>query len=143
MYTYRQIGHRYIVSIDNHTEIVEALQAFCLEKSIFSGTISGIGAVGEATLRLYDPATRQYRDRTFNEQMEVANLTGNIAQMEDKPYLHLHITLGRTDYTALAGHLLSARINGAGEFVIDDFETTVERRFDPEIGLNCYDFVNR
>ena len=70
--------------------------------------------------------------------MEIANLTGNISQMDGKTYLHLHITVGRSDYSALAGHLLSATLNGAGEFVVEDFGTPITRVYIPEIGLNCY-----
>ena len=57
MYSYKQIENRYIVSIDNHTEIVKALNAFCKEKGIQSGSISGIGAIGELTLRFFNPKT--------------------------------------------------------------------------------------
>ena len=70
--------------------------------------------------------------------MEIANLTGNISTLNGKVYLHLHITVGRSDYSALAGHLLSATLNGAGEFIVEDFTDTVVRVYDPSIGLNCY-----
>jgi uncharacterized protein len=41
--------------------------------------------------------------------MEISNLSGNISEAEGKLLLHMHITLGRKDYTALAGHLLDAK----------------------------------
>lgn len=138
MYTYKQIGNKYVVSIQNRAEIVKALNAFCEERGIQSGTIYGIGAIGELILRFFNPQTKQYVDKTYQEQMEIANLTGNISQMDGKTYLHLHITVGRSDYSALAGHLLSATLNGAGEFVVEDFGTPVTRVYVPEIGLNCY-----
>ena len=138
MYTYKQIGNKYVVSIQNRAEIVKALNAFCEERGIQSGTIYGIGAIDELILRFFNPQTKQYVDKTFQEQMEIANLTGNISQMDGKTYLHLHITVGRSDYSALAGHLLSATLNGAGEFVVEDFGTPVTRVYVPEIGLNCY-----
>lgn len=140
MYTYKQIGNRYVVSIQNRKEIVRALTAFCDEKGIKSGTVCGIGAVNELTLRFFNPESKQYEDKTFREQMEIANLTGNISAMDGKPYLHLHVTAGRSDYSALAGHLLSATLNGAGEFVVEDFKETVTRTYNPAIGLNCYKF---
>ena len=34
MYTYKQIGNKYVVSIQNHKEIVKALTVFCEEKNI-------------------------------------------------------------------------------------------------------------
>ena len=79
MYSYKKIGNKYIVSINNHTEIVKALNAFCKEKGILSGSINGIGAIGELTLRFFNPKTKAYDDKTFREQMEISNLTGNIS----------------------------------------------------------------
>lgn len=140
MYSYKKIDNRYIVSIDNHTEIVKALNVFCKEKEIRSGSISGIGAIGELTLRFFNPKTKAYDDKTFREQMEISNLTGNISSMDGLVYLHFHITVGRSDYSALAGHLLSATLNGAGEFVVEDYDGQVNRVYNPDLGLNVYDF---
>ena len=72
--------------------------------------------------------------------MEISNLTGNISSMDGQVYLHLHITVGRSDYSALAGHLLSATLNGAGEFVVEDYGEQVSRVYNPDLGLNIYDF---
>ncbi len=140
MYSYKKIGNKYIVSINNHTEIVKALNAFCKEKGILSGSINGIGAIGELTLRFFNPKTKAYDDKTFREQMEISNLTGNISSMNEQVYLHLHITVGRSDYSALAGHLLSAIQNGAGEFVVEDYSERISRTYNPDLGLNIYDF---
>ena len=138
MYTYQAFGDRYVLSLENHVEITKALTMFCEEKQIKAGVIHGIGAVGKATLRFFDPHTKQYIDKTFQEQMEIACLIGNISQKEGKPYLHLHITLGRLDYSALAGHLLEATLSGAGEFVIEAFEGSLECYYNTSIGLNLY-----
>ena len=132
---------RYVLSIDNHQSIMEALAAFCKEKSIYAGKVSGLGAIGSATFRFLDPATKQYVDKTFEEQMEITNLTGNISCKDKKPYLHLHITASREDYTCIGGHLLDARINGACELFVEDYYlTAVGRRQDEETGLNMYKF---
>lgn len=139
-YTFKQFENKYVVSIKNRAEIVKTLQAFCVDQKIKSGTIIGLGAIDEVTLRFFNPDTKEYVDKTFNEQLEISNLTGNISIMDGKGYLHIHITLGRADYTALAGHLLSAKLKGAGEFVIDAFDGEIERIFCPNIGLNLYDF---
>ena len=147
MYRYKKVRNwssdvrRYVLSVDNHVSIVEALTDFCEKKHIKAGTVSGIGAIGSATFRFLDPATKQYVDRTFDEQMEITNLTGNISVKDGKPYLHLHVTAGRRDYTCVGGHLLDARVNGACELVVEWFIlNTLGRRFDPETGLNLYDF---
>lgn len=140
MYKYQEVGDgRYVLSIDNHTEITKALDAFCREKMIYAGVVSGIGAIGEATFRFLDPATKKYVDKTFSEQMEITNLTGNISCKDGAPYLHLHITAGRRDYSCIGGHLLSAKINGACELFIEAFKDANLGRYpDEETGLNLY-----
>ena len=139
-YAYRQYGNNYVVSIANHADIAEAIIVFCKDMGITAGSITGIGAVNEATLRFFDPGTKKYVDKTFSEQMEVANLTGNVSVMNGETYIHLHCVLGRADYTALAGHLLSARLNGAGEVVVTSFGSPIERYYDSETGLNMFKF---
>ena len=142
MYKYTEVASfKYAVSLDNHVEIMEALAAFCKEKEILAGSVSGIGAISEATFRFLDPVTKKYVDKTFSEQMEITCLIGNISQKDDKPYLHVHVTAGRRDYTCVGGHLLSARVNGACELFVEDlFEASLGRRFDDETGLNLYEF---
>lgn len=150
MYKYKKVNvasplgdwnERYVLSIDNHQEIMAALADFCKKKKIKAGDITGIGAISEATFRFLDPATKQYVDKVFEEQMEITNLTGNISSKDGEVYLHVHLTCSRRDYTCVGGHLLKARINGACELLVTDFGlTSVGRRFDPETGLNLYDF---
>ena len=122
MYQYKEVAPgRFVLSLDNHVEIMEAVSAFCVERGILAGVISGIGAVCEATFRFLDPATRQYVDKTFSEQMEITGLEGNISRRPDDP-----------------GSPLCARINGACELFVEAFDAEVGRRFDPETGLNLY-----
>ena len=136
----RQFGSRYIVSIADRVELMKTLDDFCTDRNIVLGAISGIGAVEEATLRFFDPSIKQYIDRTFQGQMEIVNLTGNISTMDGKLYLHVHVTLGSRDYRAIAGHLLRATIHGAGELMVETFPGRVERSYAPGVGLNLYDF---
>ena len=138
MYKYKQSGNTYILSLDNHVEITEALAAFCEEKNILSGRIDGLGAVSEATFRYLNPATMKYVDKTFAEQMELTAVVGNISRKDGKPYLHIHITASRSDYTCVGGHLLKARINGACELFVTDLGVEVGRQLDSETGINLY-----
>lgn len=140
MYAFKQFGSKYVLSIDNHQEISAALAAFCREKDIRCGAVYGLGAINKATFRFLDPATKKYVDKTFEEQMEIANLTGNISRSEGKPYLHVHACLGRADYTMIGGHLLRAVVRGACELFVRPMPGPVGRRFDPETGLNLYEF---
>ncbi|AZA50188.1 DNA-binding protein [Chryseobacterium carnipullorum] len=136
----RKVDSVYIVSIKDQSGIVEALTDFVINQKIQAGEVTGIGAVEEATLRFFKPSNKNYVDKTFKEQMEITNISGNVSEIEGKPILHLHITLGREDYTALAGHLLDAKIRGAGEFIFYPLNTRVVKIKNEEVGINFYDF---
>ncbi len=139
MYQHKKLGDSFIVSIDNGCRIAEALTDFCRKEGISAGEITGLGAVRTATLRFLDPATLEYVDKTFDEQMEITNLTGNISRKDGDVYLHLHASLGRSDYSVIGGHLLEATINGACELFVHPLPGTAGRRQDEGTGLNLYD----
>ena len=86
MYSFVRDGDTFVVSIDNHQEMVAALAAFCEEQGILAGEVTGIGAVNHAVLRFLDPATKKYVDKTFEEQMEISSLVGNISEKDGKVY---------------------------------------------------------
>lgn len=136
----RKIGNDYIVSLRNGAKIFETLTDFAVSQGLSSGQISGVGAVNSVTLGFYDMETKDYVQKTFKEQMEVTNIGGNISRVEGKTLLHLHITLGRQDYSALAGHMKEAIIHGAGEFFVRSYPVPAIKVKDETSGINFYDF---
>ena len=83
MYTYKKVkdltlsvNDRYILSIDNHQEVMEALADFCRKKSITAGYITGLGAVSEATFRFLDPNTLKLSARASHLQTAGLYLRG-------------------------------------------------------------------
>ncbi|WP_368736302.1 PCC domain-containing protein, partial [Salmonella enterica] len=44
----RKVDHIYIVSVSNHSNIVETLTNFVQDQNIQAGEVTGIGAVSEA-----------------------------------------------------------------------------------------------
>lgn len=140
LWSAKKVENTYVISINDKASIIDALTDFVKSQNIKSGQITGIGATNNATLRFFDPVTKKYVDKTFKEQMEIANLSGNISENNGSPLLHLHITLGRNDYTALAGHLLDANIRGAGEIYIYPLDSKIIKTKNENIGLNIYDF---
>src|SRR5215469_10853039 len=78
-WTANRVEGAYIVSIEDRASILDALTDFISSQKIQAGQITGIGATNEATLRSFDPNSKKYVDKTFNEQMEISNLSGNIS----------------------------------------------------------------
>ena len=133
-----KFGNKYIVRLDKGEEIVETLKEFCSHQDIKLGWIKGIGAVGEATIGLFETREKIYHSVDLKGDYEITSLLGNISTMDGETYLHLHATLGDSEYRVQGGHLSRGIISATGEFVIESIEGEVDREFNDEIGLNLY-----
>lgn len=131
-------GPNHVLSVRTGAELVAAITDFARSQGIQGGAVRGIGAVSRATLLFRDPIELTYVDREFDEQMEIAGLQGNISVRDDETLVHIHTTLGRSDYSAIAGHLKEAWIRGAGEFFITVAAHPLEKALDADLGLNIF-----
>jgi predicted DNA-binding protein with PD1-like motif len=67
-----------------------------------------------------------------NEQVEVASLLGDIAvSSKDEPSLHLHIVIGKSDGTAMAGHLGHAIVRPTLEVIPTESPAHLRKVYDP------------
>lgn len=131
---------KYVIRIDKGEEVVESLNKFIKEKDVKAGSITGIGAAGLIEAGLFNTKTKIYDSKTFEDDYEITNFSGNITTMNGKHYLHLHITFADKELRAYGGHLNKAVISGACEIVVDEIDATIERKLDEEIGLNILKF---
>lgn len=140
-YAYRQIGNRYVISLSTDCELSAVLKAFVVEQGIRAGSITGSGMTREVVLSFYDPSLKDFKSKTFSEPMQLTDLNGSISTMDGDAYLQLNATLARSDFSMVAGLLSTAMIGESAEFIVEDFgKATLERSFDPQQGLNVYDF---
>ena len=139
-YRYKQLGNKYFVRADKNTEIVSALKEICKENRITAGTVSGLGAVKSVTFGFFNPETKEYKEKTFNEYMEITSLLGNVSQKDGEVYLHLHMNASGKDYKVIGGHLVKAVVSATSEIIIDAQEGTIGRKFSEDIGLNLFEF---
>ena len=133
---YRKFGNKYILRIDKGEEILQNLKEFCIMKNIKLGIVSGIGAVNKLIIGYFETGTRQYQQREFVGNYEIASLIGNISTMNDEVYFHVHISLSDSTYNTFGGHLNSATVSSTCEVVIDVMDGEFRRTYDKGIGLN-------
>jgi uncharacterized protein len=113
-----------------------SLQEFATKELIGGAQVTAIGALSPAKLAYFDWETKQYRPIPVDEQVEVASLVGDIAIGPDqKPSVHVHAVLGRRDGTALAGHLLEARVRPTLEIIVTESPAHLCKAKDAESGL--------
>ena len=62
---YRKFGSDYLLRIDKDEEILQVISELCAKEGITLGTVSGLGAVGEVTIGVFDRQAFQYVSRTY------------------------------------------------------------------------------
>ena len=115
--------------------------ALCNAEKIRLGSVSGIGAVGEVTLGVFNREKFAYESTTYTGDYEIASCSGTITTKEGETYLHIHMAVGNAVKDEChGGHLNRAVVSLTGEFVIQQLDGTVEREYSPEVGLNLFKF---
>ena len=125
----------FVVVFDHGDEVLENLLAFAKENRLSAAEFTGIGAFSDAVLGYFDWQEKDYQRIPVDEQVEVLNLTGNIALADGEPKLHPHVVIGKADGTAHGGHLLEAHVRPTLEVIITESPAHLQRRSDPETGL--------
>lgn len=112
------------------------LEQFAKQHGLAGSHFTAIGPFENATLGYFDWATKDYHIISVREQVEVVSLVIDIALGENgQPKVHAHVVVGRSDGTALAGHLLEARVRPTLVLVLTESPAHLRRRHDPESGL--------
>ncbi|MGH6899648.1 MAG: PPC domain-containing DNA-binding protein [Geminicoccaceae bacterium] len=125
----------FAVVFDKGDEVLDSLLAFAREHELSAAELTGLGALSGAVLGYFDWQKKAYARIRVDEQVEVLNLTGNVALADGEPKLHVHIVLGKADGTAHGGHLLEGHVRPTLEVIVTESPRHLERRSDPETGL--------
>lgn len=137
--TYKASGDSYLVRVAKGERLAVALGEFMSETKIEGGWVSGIGAASDITLGLYQPATKDYKWKTFSEQMEITELTGDLAHGADgKMMFHLHGTFGDSNYQTFSGHVKDFLVTATLELLITKVDP-IHRKFDEQTALQLLD----
>lgn len=136
---FRKTKNGFLIRLIKGEEIISSLSGFVQKQNILGGFVFGLGAFKDATLGYFHSGKREYVKNSFEEDMEFGSLTGSISYVEGKPFIHAHVVAAGSDAKACFGHLFSATISATGEFFIIPSDVKVERKVDPDVGLNLLD----
>jgi uncharacterized protein len=134
-----RLGDTWIVRLTTGEEIGAAIVSVAAAEKIDAGTVLGIGAAYDVVLGYFDRETRAYERKTFAEEMEILSLSGNLSIKENRPFAHVHVTLGRRDFTTIGGHLFEGKAGATCELVIRPLAGYLRRVRDEATGVFLLD----
>ena len=126
----------FVLRLEKGDELVSKIVEFCEKKEIKAAWFSGIGAASFAELAIYHLDNKQYFRIDIDGPLEIASLTGNVAQMDNKPIIHCHAVLADRDFNVKAGHVDKLIISATCEIHLREIRIELVRKFNEEIGLN-------
>jgi len=136
---YRKVENGYFLRLEKDEEVLSSIMQFAEKEKIGAGAFFGLGAIKQFELGYYSMETRSYEKRSFEEDMEVGNISGNIAYLEGKPFVHTHVTVCGPELKAWTGHLFTAKVAITLEIFVYSTSSKIERRMDSAVGLNLLD----
>ena len=137
---YKRFGSKILVRIDKDEEILEKVKELALKEKIRLAAVQALGATNSFTVGVYNVAEKKYYANTFSGSFEIVSLTGTINTMNGEFYTHLHMSAGNDKGEVFGGHLNRAVVSATCEMVVDVLDGTVDRAYDPVIGLNLFKF---
>lgn len=111
------------------------VKRICEKEGVQLGSITGIGAVNHAVLGLYRVSEKEYTAHTFEREMELTALTGNVTTKDGDIHVHLHADLADDDCHVFGGHLNEAIVSATCELFIHVLKGSVERKPDSDTGI--------
>lgn len=135
---YTKFENQYIVRLDPSDEIIESLKELAIKENIKLANVTGIGALNHLVIGVFDTDEKIFIGNAYDETLEATAICGNISTMNGETYVHIHLTAGRRDGSAIGGHLQEGTISATGELIVTAISGIVDRKFNPEIGLNVF-----
>lgn len=125
-----------IVILERGEELIRTLKTYAEDASLSSAWLqSGLGGASSVTLSFYDIATKTYIDKVFDEPLEIISLQGNLTQVENEPFWHVHGVFGTRDYQTISGHIKAVHVSLTCELLILPMEIQLTRDYDEATGL--------
>lgn len=125
---YREMPAGFFLVVERGEELLEALTRFATETGVRAASFQGIGAVDRLTLGFYDLGARSYERASWEEDLEVASLQGNLAVVDGGPFPHVHGVFGRRDFSTLSGHVFEAVVSVTLELAVTTAPDPVMRQ---------------
>jgi len=126
--------------VEPEEDLIEKVKQLVKYHNIKSGLVNCIGALKKFTIGFFNLDTKKYQMKTFDENVELVSCIGNIAYKDGEPIIHLHVSVGKNDYSINGGHLSQPSIvSVTGEVYIFEIDKKINRINDPILNLALLD----
>ena len=133
---HEQAGEKtYALIFDTGDEAMSGLTDFATQNNFGAATLTAIGAFQDVVLGYFDWETKDYKKIPVREQVEVLSLIGDVALENDKPKVHAHVVVGRSDGSTRGGHLLEGHVRPTLEVIVIESPVHLRKQFDECSGL--------
>ena len=120
-------------------EVIGTLEQFAAEEQLLASHFTAIGALTDLVVGFFDPGKKEYKRIAIREQVEVLSLAGDVTIERDRPKIHAHIVVGKSDGTAHGGHIMEAHVFPTLELILIESPKFLKRRFDADTGFALID----
>lgn len=118
----------YILKLESGEEILESLVAFIEKNRIPSGYFQVIGGVTDVELGYFDLKKNDYDRHTYDGDYELITASGNISDVEGKPFVHTHAVFSDEKFRTFSGHLFKAIVTITVEIFLFPLDIALIRR---------------
>jgi len=136
---YNKVDDKIFVSIGKGELVNQSLLNVAEKEGLNSGWVNGLGAISNIEIGYWDIEEKIYVKKTFDEDYELLSLIGNVSLVDNKPFIHTHISFSDTKFKVYGGHLFDAKVIAAAEFCIFTSEYHLHRKLNCDIGLSLWD----
>lgn len=131
-------GDRYVIRFDHDEEVLKTLIDFAEKEGIGGASFTAIGAVKKTVIAYYEIEKKEYLDKTFDEEMEIITVTGNIAKNKEMGNIvvHAHGSFGNIKFKVFGGHVMEMVVSATCELMLTKYDGGLSRTLHKDVGLN-------
>ncbi|MHA1658154.1 MAG: PPC domain-containing DNA-binding protein, partial [Promethearchaeota archaeon] len=131
------VGRVIVAKLEPEDDVLDSIKELVEKYEIKAGLVNCIGGFKKFTIGFFDLDIKQYKFKTFKENVELISCMGNISYKDGEPIIHIHVAIGRDDYTIKGGHLSQPSIiSVTGEVYIYEISQKLKRANDPQFDLS-------
>ncbi len=115
-----ELANGWLLRLDSGDEFIGGLKEFAKGNDIkFAAVMSGVGMIERAQMGFFCIPQNDYDVFNLdNGPYDLSNISGNLSQLENQIYPHIHIVTNKMGGETFSGHLLSAVCHVTAEIFI-------------------------